>query len=82
MAYEKLGAGGVAVLGGLAIAGAISELSATLSPVVYEERTFTETTGAGVYTASVNVPAGASLIDVIIQSTALWTATASATPRG
>lgn len=47
--------------------------------VVCEERTFTETAGAGTYTGSVAVPAGATLIDIIIQSTALWTAATSAT---
>lgn len=39
----------------------------------------TETTGAGVYTASVEVPAGAWLIDVVLQALALWAATTSAT---
>lgn len=38
----------------------------------------TETTGAGTYTASVTVPAGALLLDIKTWSTALWTATTSA----
>jgi len=42
------------------------------------ERTFTETTGAGVYTGSVTLAAGATLIDVIVNGVALWTATTSA----
>lgn len=44
-----------------------------------QEATFTETTGAGVYTASLAIPAGATLIDIIINGVALWTATSSAT---
>jgi len=42
------------------------------------ERTFTETAGAGTYTASVPLPAGATLIDVIVNGVALWTAATSA----
>jgi hypothetical protein len=42
------------------------------------ESTFEETTGAGVYTASRTLPAGATLIDVIVNGVALWTATTSA----
>lgn len=38
----------------------------------------TETTGAGTYTATVNVPAGALILDIKAWSTALWTATTSA----
>lgn len=40
--------------------------------VVAEERTFTETGGAGTYTASVALPAGATLIDIIVNGVALW----------
>lgn len=46
---------------------------------VVAERKFTETTGAGVYTASVAIPAGATVEDVIVNGVALWTATTSAT---
>lgn len=45
--------------------------------VVAEERTFTEN-GAGVYTGSVDVPAGATLLDIIVNGVALWTAGTSA----
>ncbi len=45
------------------------------------ERTFTETTGAGVYTATVPVPAGATIHDIIVNGVALWTATTSATMK-
>src|SRR5688572_18250094 len=40
--------------------------------VEVHERTFTETSGAGEYTASVVVPAGAYLIDVIVHGVAVW----------
>lgn len=40
--------------------------------LVVKEITFTETAGAGVYTGNVAVPAGATLIDVIVHATALW----------
>jgi hypothetical protein len=39
---------------------------------------FTETTGAGTYTGSVTVPAGAIITDIKFWSTALWTASTSA----
>lgn len=40
--------------------------------VIGVERTFTETAGAGVYTGSVALPAGATLVDIIINGVALW----------
>jgi len=43
------------------------------------EVTFTETTGAGTYTGSVTIPAGSTLIDIQVQSTALWDTHTSAT---
>ena len=56
-------------------------IAATAYQVVAEEVTFTETTGAGTYTGSVTVPAGATIIDIKIISTALWTAASSATMK-
>lgn len=56
-------------------------LSTTIAPVVMEMRTLTETTGAGVYTASITVPAAALIVDIKLWSTALWTATTSATGK-
>jgi len=47
--------------------------------VICEEVTFVETTGAGVYTGSVDIPAGATIIDVKFRNTADWTAATSAT---
>ena len=49
------------------------------TPVLAAERTFTETAGAGVYTGSVAVPAGATILDIIVNGVALWTAGTSAT---
>lgn len=51
----------------------------TRTQVVAVERTFTETTGAGVYTGTVSVPAGATIIDIIVNGVVPWTATTSAT---
>lgn len=42
------------------------------------EATFTETAGAGVYTGSVAVPAGATLLDIIVNGVALWNPATSA----
>lgn len=47
--------------------------------VVSKEVTFTETTGAGTYTGSVAVPAGATILDVVVHAVALWDTTTSAT---
>lgn len=41
------------------------------------ERTFAEN-GAGTYTASVDLPAGATLLDIIVNGVALWAAATSA----
>lgn len=51
------------------------------SGIVVKEVTFTETVGAGVWTGSVDVPAGATLIDIIVHSTALWDSETSATMK-
>ena len=62
--------------------GGVSDLN-KLDPVTgylveAHEVTFTETTGAGTYTGSVAVPAGATILDIIVNGVALWTATTSA----
>lgn len=49
-----------------------------MSVVKSVEVAFTETTGAGTYTGSVTVPAGATITDIKVRSTALWTAATSA----
>ena len=45
------------------------------------EVTFTEKTGAGVYTGRIVLPAGSTLIDIQVQSTALWDTFTSATMK-
>jgi hypothetical protein len=47
--------------------------------VVAQEVTFTETVTAGVWTGSVTVPAGATLLDIIVHAVALWDSETSAT---
>lgn len=46
--------------------------------VTVVERSFTEN-GAGTYTANVAVPAGATILDIIVNGVALWAAATSAT---
>ena len=43
------------------------------------EVTFTETAGAGVYTGSVTIPAGATISDIIVAGVALWNNAGTAT---
>lgn len=46
--------------------------------MIVQEFTFTETAGAGVYTATFALPAGAHLKNVIVEGVALWNAATSA----
>jgi hypothetical protein len=48
-----------------------------IAPAYTAEATFTET-GAGTYTATLPLPAGATLLDVIVNGVALWEAATSA----
>lgn len=58
----------------------LNQLAATTGyPIEAAEVTFTETATAGVYTGSVNIPAGATLHDIIINGVALWDTATSAT---
>ncbi len=43
------------------------------SAIVSKEVTITETAGSGVYTGSIAVPAGATILDVIVNGVAAWT---------
>lgn len=52
--------------------GAPSFVTAEVSGLQASEVTFTETAGAGTYTGSVSIPAGAALHDVIVNGVALW----------
>lgn len=40
--------------------------------LLFQEATFTETAGAGVYTARLTVPAGCYLVDVLVHGVAVW----------
>jgi hypothetical protein len=60
-------------------AGTVRTLLDAGGAVIAKEVTFTETAGAGTYTGSVAVPAGATLIDVIVHQTALWDNAGAAT---
>ena len=57
-----------------ATAAELNQLAAasTLAPQFASEVSFTETSGAGTYTGSVAVPAGATIHDIIINGVALW----------
>lgn len=69
-------------VGGVAVDATPAELNRLVgvagSPVVSAERTFTET-GAGTYTGAVVVPAGATVLDILVNAVALWDAVTSAT---
>ena len=49
--------------------------------MITSEVTFTETAGAGTYTGSVPIPAGATIHDIVVNGVALWTAGTSATMK-
>lgn len=66
---------------GVAIAGssaAIFGANGLIGGVYHAEVLFTETTGAGTYTGTIELPAGARIIDIGVDGIALWTATTSA----
>jgi hypothetical protein len=73
--------GSVAVTPSAAEINRLTGIPASAGLVLAREVSFTETTGAGVYTGSVALPAGASLLDIKVRSTALWTAATSATMK-
>lgn len=62
------------ISGGNVITGAVER-----AEVVAAEVTVTETTGAGVFTGTVAVPAGATLLDIVLSGAALWNSQTSAT---
>jgi hypothetical protein len=57
----------------------LNNISALAGPILAEELRFQETAGAGTYTGSVLLDAGTTLLDIIVNGVALWTATTSAT---
>src|SRR5678816_1491040 len=50
----------------------VAYASLNASSVQCAEVTFTETAGAGTYTGAVVVPAGATLLDIVVNGVALW----------
>lgn len=82
---EDDGSGNVKIFdsSGVGVSLSASDLAAidglTGVPVQVALISLTETTGAGVYTGSVTVPAGGLIHDIKAWSTVLWTATTSAT---
>lgn len=73
---------GVQVVGVLSATAALLASPAISSPagcVHAIEATFVETAGAGVYTAAIPVPAGATILDIIVNGVALWNPATSAT---
>jgi hypothetical protein len=62
----------------LKVAGVSATATVAQQTVQVVERTFAETSGSGTYTATVVVPAGATVQDVIWRNTVLWTNAASA----
>jgi hypothetical protein len=61
--------------------GKLDALAAGAYIPVVEMRSFTQTSAAGVYTGTVNVPAAALILDVKLWSTVLWNAGTSATGK-
>lgn len=87
---NKLTVGGTDITASIAEVAALNGLTASVAelnkldaitgyPVESHEVTFTETTGAGTYTGAVSVPAGATILDIIVNAVALWDTTTSAT---
>lgn len=85
---NSLTVGGTNITASIAEVAALNGLTATVaelnktdgvtgSLVEAHEVTFTED-GEGVYTGSVSVPAGATIIDIIVNAVALWAAGTSA----
>ena len=86
---NKLTVGGTDITSSIAELAALNGLTASVTelnkldaitgyPVEAHEVTFTED-GEGVYTGSVSVPAGATILDIIVNAVALWAAGTSAT---
>jgi hypothetical protein len=62
----------------LKVAGVSATATAAQQTVQVVERTFAETSGTGTYTATVVIPAGATVQDVIWRNTVVWGNAASA----
>lgn len=64
------------ILSGLTASAAelnkVDGIATNAYPIICEEVTFTETSGAGTYTGSVSIPAGATLHDIYVNGVVLW----------
>lgn len=69
---------GLEVPSGKALSTTSQKLTTPLGAVCAIEATFTETAGAGIYTGAVAVPAGATLLDILVNGVALWNPATSA----
>lgn len=63
---------GLAVPSGKVLSTVNQNLTTPLGAVCAVEASFTETAGAGTYTGSVAVPAGAAILDILVNGIALW----------
>lgn len=70
---------GLEVPSGKVLSATGAKLTTPLGAVYAKEVTFEETDGAGVYTADVTVPAGATILDIIVNAVALWDNAGNAT---
>lgn len=76
--------GGVTIPSGKTLTGTLAgplvsaDVTTPKGAVYAVEVTFTETSGAGVWTGGVAVPAGATILDIIVNAIALWTSQTSA----
>jgi hypothetical protein len=75
---DALSLGGTPITATAAELNKLDGIASGAYAVVSEEVTFTETSGAGVWTGSVTVPAGATLLDIIVNGVALWNSQTSA----
>lgn len=71
--------GGTATGPKIGASGSALTFTATATPVLSQRVSFTEGTGAGTYTGTVALPAGALIHDIKVWSTTLWDTQTSAT---
>lgn len=69
---DSVEVGGVALTATATELNIVDGIAAGHGLVVAAEVTFTETSGAGTYTGAVALPAGATILDIIVNAVALW----------
>lgn len=75
--FDTIGLGGVAVSASAAELNKLDGIPASAYPVVMAEVLFTEA-GAGTYTGTIPLPAGARIIDIGVDGIALWNSAGAA----